>query len=297
MRKVRKTVIQKEQNGLTVKTVLSDVFSLSTHEISSLKFASDGITVNGIKSRVNVILKEGDVLAVCFPEDRKKEHFQSTLIPEILYQDEDIVIVNKPAGVCAHPAHGHLDDDMGTALQTAAGITTVRAVGRLDKDVSGIMVYAANRPSAARLSGQRKKGILQKEYTAVVQGRTPEEGTLCIRLAKKEGSFRRVKTEDGAETVTRYTRISGSDTWSLLKIRIETGRTHQIRAVFWEEGFPLYGDALYGGDCSVMKRPALHCSEITLRQPFEENEIRIKAGMPADMENLILYLKEGSDSL
>lgn len=295
MRRKRSTVIRKEQDGLSVKTVLSDVFSLSPREISSLKFTPGGIVLNRRQVRVTEKTAEGDVLEICFPAAEETEVPVSGLKPEILYEDEDILIVNKPGGVPCHQSHGHMADDMGTALRSWCGIDAVRAVGRLDKDVSGIMLYARNRPAAARLSRQREEGILRKKYCAVTAGIFPEEeGILRMKLGRREGTVRRGAAEAGKESVTCYRVMASGENWSVLEVSLQTGRTHQIRAGFAETGHPLFGDSLYGGDCAVISRPALHCGEIFLLQPFENRKITIKAGMPADMEKLIGDLKEGT---
>ena len=298
MRKRISTLIGNEQDGLTVKAVLFDVFALRPREISSLKFIEDGITLNGEKTRVTRTVKAGDLLEIRFPSEQEGNDHLSSYTPVILYEDDDLIIADKPAGIPCHPAHGHLDDDLGTALQSFRHLGTIRAVGRLDKDVSGVIVYAKNRPAAARLSRQRDDGILRKEYTAVVRGKMQEaEGTIRTKIAKKEGSFRRTAGEQGKESVTFYRCEETGDDWSLVRVSLETGRTHQIRAVFSAEGHPLLGDELYGGDCTLIRRPALHCSQVTFRQPFEEREIIIKAGMPADMESLLRCLKEGINPL
>ena len=280
--------IEKEQNGLSVKAVLTSVLRLSRHEISRLKFAENGITLNGKQVRTNQTVSSGDILSICFPE-KPQETVSASFVPEILYEDEDMIIVNKPAGIVSHPSHGHLEDDMGTALRAylkeKAG--AVRAVGRLDKDVSGIVVYAKNQPACARLSSQRTSGILRKSYLAAAEG-IPEQpaGTIRCFLGKTEGKKAREITESGKECVTDYRLLETHGEISLLEVTIRTGRTHQIRASLASAGHPLAGDALYGGSTDRIQRPALHCASLQCRQPFTGEEITISVPLPEDIRHL-----------
>ena len=280
--------IPAEQNGLSVKTVLTSALSLSRHELSRLKFAENGILLNGEKTRVSTVLKEGDVLEVCFPAV-SSELTESMFIPEILYKDEDLVIVNKPAGICSHPSHGHLTDDMGTALKAYLKDPSfvIRTAGRLDKDVSGLMIYALNQPSSARLARERSQGKLVKTYLAAAEGIfSVKKDTVVTSLAKDAGRRDRIVSEEGDTCITSYEVIAETDTLSILKIQIKTGRTHQIRAVMASLSHPLAGDTLYGGSTELIQRPALHCYSAELLQPFAETPISVKAPVPEDMKKL-----------
>ena len=281
-------MIGREQDGLMVKTVLSDFTGLSRREISRLKFTG-GILCNGETCRVTQILHEGDRIDLVFSQHDEAHAVRIGGKPDILYEDEDLVIVNKPAGMPCHPSHEHLDDDMGTVLQNYyGGSFRVRPIGRLDKDVSGIMLYAKNQPAAARLSKQRGELVLHKEYTAIAEGIFEnKKGTLTYSLAKVSGHRERKVTEGGQKCVTDYEVIGEYGNRSLLKISIVTGRTHQIRAGMAYAGHPLCGDKLYGGDTEHIRRAALHCSHLHLRQPFTQKEISLDLPLPDDMKALI----------
>lgn len=288
MEKTIEITIGEENSGLAIKAVLSRFLGLSRREISRLKFTR-GILLNGNSERITAEVKTGDILTLIFPERDSDAAVLISGIPDILYEDSDLVIVNKPAGMPCHPSHEHLDDNMGTLLQNYyGGRLTIRAVGRLDKDVSGIMVYAKNRPAAARLSKQRDEGILKKEYTAVAEGIFSEkEGTLRYGIEKAEGRRDRKVTSEGAMCVTDYRVVSETDSCSVLKISIRTGRTHQIRAGMASVSHPLCGDTLYGGDNTRIHRPALHCSRLVFHQPFTQEEHVIEAEIPQDMKVLM----------
>ena len=288
MKKSLQIEITEEMNGLAIKTVLSRFLGLSRREISRLKF-SGGIIYKGENARVTQPVETGDLIELTFPDQDTAAAVVLSGKPEILYEDGDLVIVNKPAGMPCHPSHEHLDDDMGTVLQNYyGGSFRVRPIGRLDKDVSGIMLYAKNQPSAARLSRQRAELVLHKEYTAIAEGIFEnKKGTLTYSLAKVSGHRDRKVTEGGQKCVTDYEVIGEYGNRSLLKISIVTGRTHQIRAGMAYAGHPLCGDKLYGGDTEYIRRAALHCSHLHLRQPFTQKEISLDLPLPDDMKALL----------
>lgn len=288
MRKTIEFNIESSQDGLLIKTVLSKQMGLSRREISRLKFAH-GILINQQEARVTQPVHTGDLVTLIFPEKDTPHAIRLMNRPDILYEDEDIVIVNKPSGMVCHPSHEHLDDDMGTLLQNYYGNGfTIRAVGRLDKDVSGIMVYAKNQPAAARLSHQRSQDVLHKVYDAVAQGTfESDHGTLTYSLSKVQGRKDRKITADGQKCITDYTVVDVIHDLSVLKVSILTGRTHQIRAGMANAGHPLCGDTLYGGSTERIPRPALHCGHVELLQPFTGKKITVDCDLPDDMKRLL----------
>lgn len=288
MRKTIEITIEEKEDGLALKTVLSKIVGLSRREISRLKFEK-GLWINGHEARVTEMVHKGDIIELIFPEKDTGHAIRILNKPDILYEDEDLVIVNKPAGMVAHPSHEHLDDDMGTLLQNYyGGNFTIRAVGRLDKDVSGIMVYAKNQPAAARLSRQRNKEVLHKVYYAVAEGRfEKKKGTLEYSLKKIDGRKDRQISQDGQKCITDYEVLEEYENLSFLKISIRTGRTHQIRAGMAYASHPLAGDLLYGGKTNLITRPALHCGHVELKQPFLNTQITVDCPLPDDMQILL----------
>lgn len=285
-----------EENGtVSVKRLLEKKLQLTRHQISRLKF-TDGLSVNGMKAYVQDRLEPGDILHIEFNEEETGICAQGSALPVILYEDEDLVIVDKPAGIPVHPVHGHLDDTLGNILQRYYADSNqsliIRPVGRLDKDVSGSMLYAKNQISAARLNRQRQDGILQKTYLAAVKGQAEEKiGTYTDHIVRIEGNRQREIADKGSLCILHYELLSEGRkndlSYSLMKIQIETGRTHQIRAQMAHHGHPLIGDDLYGGSCICMHRPALHCLHISLRQPFTDAFIEADAPVPEDMQGFI----------
>ena len=189
--------------------ILKRKLGLTARQISSAKYRPNGICVNGKQVRVSEALQVGDRLQVCLEtENTVSEQIEPTPgTVDIAYEDEDLAVVNKPAGLAVHPAHGHYRDTLANYLmyeyQRRGRGLCVRAVGRLDKDTSGLVVFAFSQAAAARLS---KPGMIRKEYTALVQGRLEQsEGTVTAGIRKKEGSLNMMETaEDGMQAVTHY---------------------------------------------------------------------------------------------
>ena len=285
MNKVLRYQITDKQNGLTIKAVLSSL-GFSRHEISRFKFSAYQMYLNQKPVMVNQVVHTGDMLVI---EELNVEKFELHPIstePEILYEDEDVVVLNKPAGMPSHPSHHHLEDDMGTLLRNYYQDEhfVIRPIGRLDKDVSGIIIYAKNQLAAARLTAQRKDGILLKEYYAIVEGQLDDYGILSFSLKKETGKMAQSFNQGGKDCVTEYEVIKRYSTECLIKVCLKTGRTHQIRAGFAGIGHPLLGDTLYGGNTDWIKRPALHCVGIKFLQPFSQEKIELEIALAKDMK-------------
>ncbi len=284
----------------SLRRFLSVDLHLSRHSISRLKF-SNSLFINDQPAHVSMNLKPGDTIRIILERDDtgEKENEQpstpaqeTALQSRIRYEDDDLLIVNKPAGMPVHASHGHLDDSLGTLLQNAyrkeGKDFTVRAIGRLDKDVSGLVLFAKNRFAAQILWEEKETGKLTKTYLAIAEGTfETEEGTIDLPLQKVQGQRIRVTDEEGKPSITHYRVLRSNGKWSLLEVQIDTGRTHQIRSHLSAIGHPLVGDDLYGGSIAKLKRPALHCFQISVVQPFTGNTIAIKEDLPEDMQRLL----------
>lgn len=278
-----------------IQEVLTKEMGLSKHEVSRLKFDGE-ILLNGKRVHTDEHMNIGDELIVRFPEDEILETTTSTIIPTILYEEEDFVIVDKPAGIPTHPSANHLNDSMGTALQAyynnQGQSMTIRPIGRLDQDVSGICVFAKNQPAAARLNEALEKRELKKEYIGIAQGKfSQKEGTIDLPIQKVDDHLEREVSDDGKPAITHYQVVEelvvNDKEVSKLKLNIDTGRTHQIRAHLKAIGHPLLGDALYQGDTSALNRPALHCANVALTSPFTKKVVTVSSKLPEDIRTLI----------
>lgn len=281
--------------------VLKEKVGVTGHEISSAKFHGEGITVDGRKVTVKYRVKPGETVRVVLPEDRKgQDDIAGTEGPlEILYEDEDLAVINKPAGTPVHPSYGHYSDTLGNYLAYARrqkGLDGIcRVIGRLDIDTSGAVVFAFNKAAAGRLARQRAAGVFGRTYLALVHGTFApgeEKGTLHSRMDRVEGEklLREIKTDGtGLDALTHYrvlTQNAEGDA-ALVALRIDTGRTHQIRVHMSDAGHPLIGDPLYGDPGDVLpggfpKRTLLHAAAITFEQPFTGEQRQIRVPLPED---------------
>ena len=273
------TVTERE-NGSAVKALLKQM-NISRRTVTRL-MQSRGILLNGVSVPLTETVHTGDTLCLSFVQSDLKTALFLKEAPNILYEDEDLVIVNKPYGMPCHPSREHTDD-MGTLLSLYYGNEfTVRTVGRLDKDVSGVMVYAKNKRTASQLSER-----IHKQYTAVITGRFEERsGRLVCRLKKTPYRRQAFVSEDGKDCITDYETLDVYPDFSFVSVSIVTGRTHQIRATMADFGHPLLGDALYGGSTDLIRRPALHCSSVTFTHPKTKKKITVSCDLPEDMQKL-----------
>ena len=289
MKIAKQKKIKSSEDGLLVKNILSKQMGFSRREISRFH-VSGSIYLNDEKCRLTQEVHTNDIVTV-----RTEEQPQLESKPIILYEDDDIVVVNKPAGIPSHASAEHFDDDMGSILKRyyQDESFTVRTVGRLDKGVSGIVVYAKTKQMAALLASAREGQLLHKEYLAIVKGKFEEQrDTLKYTLGKEKGIRGRSVTVDGQKCITNYEVITEGNFFSLIKVHIETGRLHQIRAGMAHFGHPLIGDRLYGGSMHAMKRPALHCWKVEFVHPKTKKKITIECRLPDDMQKVVNKLQE-----
>lgn len=273
-------------------------------QISQAKFRKDGIQKNGIQCRVTETLFPGDVLRVYLERaDGESTGKRSVGQLRIVYEDEDILVVNKPAGLVTHPVGVHANDTLSDFVDAyfreKKESTRIRSIGRLDKETSGLLLFARNQIAAARLQSQREKGILQKTYLAVASGIFPEEkkcGTICLPIGKDPKNPMRMAVSADCSlagskpAVTHFRVLQELGNNSLLEVWLETGRTHQIRVHMASVGHPLLGDTLYCFDRSVddtgtFRRAALHGWKLSFLQPFTGRKMILEAPLPDDFIN------------
>lgn len=210
---------------------------------------------------------------------------------DVLYEDEDLIAVNKPAGMVVHPTYRNVS---GTVLNGLLwrfrdrGDVRPGLVSRLDKDTSGVLLVALSPGAHARLQRDAHAGRLTKEYVAIVRGcPRPAEGIIALPLARDVSDRRRVVVDEkGMPSETRYRVVSQADGCSLLACELVTGRTHQIRVHLAARGWPIVGDGTYGGADARIGRQALHARRITFLHPATRKQLRIDAPLPPDMAAL-----------
>lgn len=266
------------ETPLTLKSFLRGRNGVSARLLTKLKHREGGITCNGLPIRSIDSVKKGDVVILRTEEECTVQP-NGSLRAEKVFENESLAVFCKPAGMPVHPSAKHRDDTLGNLFAYLCPGLTFRPVNRLDKDTSGLCIVAKDAHSANLLQGG-----CEKVYYAAVHGLTEEQGTIDAPIARRQESIiRRCVREDGRPAVTHYRRIAFSGKYSLLEIRLETGRTHQIRVHFAHIGHPLAGDDLYGGGLEDIGRQALHCGEMTFRLPLTGEPVTLRAELPEDI--------------
>ena len=287
--------ITPELAGIKVDTLLKRHMELSGTVVRRIKWLNDGILVDGVRVNTRFQPAEGQVLSVRLSDPERRSGIVPTPGPlDIVYEDGDILVLNKAPGVPVHPGPGHYDDTLGNYIIAHYDETGVEAdfhpVHRLDRGTSGLMALAKHPHAQEVMKNQLHTGDFQRTYLAVCEGvPEPASGVVDAPLGPKPDSLvEQMVREDGKPARTHYQVLSVHGDRALLKLRLETGRTHQIRVHMAHLGHPLTGDFLYGReDRKLISRPALHSAELTLKHPVSRQIMTFSAPLPGDMEELI----------
>lgn len=264
----------------------------SRHLLRQLKETEDGLLRNAQPTFTTVALKAGDRIRVRLLEKAEgSEAIMPAPLPfEIVYEDEDLLVVNKPADMPIHPSfqnHGNtLADALTWHYQQHGEDFVYRCINRLDRDTTGLLIVAKHLLSASMLSDMVGKREIHREYLAIVKGIPPENGTISAPIGRKKGSaiLREVNFETGEPAVTHFARLEIRNGLSLVSLKLETGRTHQIRVHMGYIGCPLIGDYLYYPECSRISRQALHSHRLSFLHPITGKALSFTAPLPEDME-------------
>lgn len=263
---------------ITVGDFLRRREGYSRRLLTRLKYG--GLFVGERAVRTVDMLRVGDILTV-ISQDKSVQDANPALAVPIAYEDEDIIVFDKPHNMPVHPSHRHRGDTLGNFFSAHCPGLTFRPINRLDRDTSGLCAVAKNAHAAALMQGE-----IDKTYFAVVCGKMISGGRISAPIAREQESIiKRCVREDGQSAVTDYTIINGNERYTLLRIVLMTGRTHQIRVHMSHIGFPLAGDSLYGGDCRDIQRQALHCGEMSFAA-LNGERINLSSPIPQDMKNL-----------
>ena len=260
--------------------------------LRQLKETENGLLRNGQPTFMTIALKNGDRIRVRLLEKAEgSEAIMPAPLPfEIVYEDEDLLVINKPADMPIHPSfqnHGNtLADALTWHYQQQGKEFVYRCINRLDRDTTGLLIVARHQLSASILSDMVRKREIHREYLAIVEGIPPEKGTISAPIGRKEGSaiLREVNFETGEPARTHFTRLETRNGLSLVSLKLETGRTHQIRVHMGYIGCPLIGDYLYYPECSRISRQALHSHRLSFLHPITGKALSFTAPLPEDME-------------
>jgi 23S rRNA pseudouridine1911/1915/1917 synthase len=280
-----------QENDKTVKSIMRENLNFSKKLSKNLE-SSGNIFLNGNVTKLNKITYKGDNLSIEFQEE--EDEYEAIDIPiDILYEDSDILAVNKPPHIVVHPTKSHQNNTVANGVAyyfKEQGIKRkVRLVNRLDMNTSGIVIIAKNPYAHNNLSIEMKMNNVEKYYYAIVEGTIKDDkGTVNEPITRlNPDDILRVVHSSGKECITHYEvkkRLNGK---TLVKLKLETGRTHQVRVHMKHIGHPLLGDTLYGRESDVINRQALHCYEMKFKLPTSGQQIVVKAEIPEDMAKLM----------
>lgn len=280
--------------GLKIDNILKNKLNLSRRLITSMK-KNNAIFLNGSPAFVNVRVNVGDEISVNIVKSESQDIEPQYIPLDIVYEDRDLLILNKQPGIVVHPTKGHPEGTLSNGIiyhwRKNGEYTIVRLVNRLDRDTSGLIIIAKNQFSHQAMAKQMENNMVNKIYNAVVHGNVEEgEGTIDLPIDRPSyDSIKRVVMEDGQRAVTHYRVIKNLNDAALLEIKLETGKTHQIRVHMSHIGHPLFGDTLYGSydDSELILRQALHASMLEFNHPRTGERMALKASIPQDMKRLI----------
>lgn len=289
--------IEEQHNGKCISMFLKEK-EYSRAVIIELKKTKTGIQKNGTWAGVNEILNTGDILEICLKEQGASENIvPKELQLDILYEDEDILVVNKPYDTPIHPSVNNYNNTLANGVvhyyQQQNKPYIFRCINRLDRDTTGVTILAKNLISASILSKRMKERGLSRTYVAFVEGITKEEGTIDLPIGREEGTIikRKIDEKEGKHAVTHYCKLEElqveGKAVSVVALQLETGRTHQIRVHMASIGHPLLGDFLYNESNHMLTRQALHAASCAFYHPITGEYKRITAPLPKDMEMLM----------
>lgn len=251
-------VVAPEEDGMPLKSILRDRMKLSRKLLSRLKLTPEGITVNGERRYTSVRVQAGDVVEIRMEQEQSEDILPQPLPIDILFEDEQLLIVNKEAGMIVHPTHGHYTHTLANAVVHHWSVkgekVRFRPVHRLDRETSGVLAIAKTAFAHQQISAQMQAGGVEKSYLALVHGAVSQDfGTIDAPIDRDpESPHVRIVLPGGYRAVTHYeTAERYGNAASLVRLRLETGRTHQIRVHMTHIGHPLLGDALYGADMAA----------------------------------------------
>ncbi len=298
LRQTLTLTVSSESAGLTIRNVLRD-FGFSSHLLIQLKQREHSVLLNGAPAYFNTPVKEGDLVDVLLPREASPDKLVPSPIPfSVLYEDEDILVINKPSGLPIHPSRGNFDNTLANAMawyfQQKGEPFSYRCINRLDRDTTGALILARHALSACILSADMRNRMIRRTYLALAEGSTLPEGTIDLPIGRKETSIieRQIDLEKGERAVTHYKTldhfsVSGKDC-SLIELHLETGRTHQIRVHMAAIDHPLLGDSLYNGTgITLPGRQALHSRCLEFIHPVTKEAMKITAPLPEDFASLL----------
>lgn len=286
--------VSPSESGLCVAQFLKNR-RYSSANLTDLKKMPESILINGVPAFMIARLYSGDLLTVHIREMVSSPKIPPVPLPlDIVYEDEDLLVVNKPADMPIHPSMRNYTHSLGNAVAWYFANQNCpfvfRCINRLDYNTSGLTIIAKHPISGSILSSMVKSREIRREYFGIVRGTvSPPSGTITAPLGRKPGSIieRTIDFENGESAVTHYRTVAEQNGHSLVELHLETGRTHQIRIHMKYLGFPLIGDSLYNPDMEWIGRQALHSHRLKFFHPITRKPMEFTAPLPADMLHVL----------
>ncbi len=279
-------IVPPDYDGETMQTFLRRGCGLSWRMVVKLKRVDNGMTADGVRMRSIDRLRAGQTVVVTMPQDEVR--IEGAPMPlNVVYEDDDLLVIDKPPYLAVHPSAGKPEPTLANAVVgyfAARGENlSFRPVNRLDRNTSGLLL-AAKSPHIAYAMAQKP----QKEYLAVVLGEMTGSGTVDEPIRVREGScITREVGEGGKDSITHWEALATDGELSLVRLWLETGRTHQIRVHMAWLGHPLAGDTMYGTDTVYLPRHGLHCAGMTFTHPVSGEQMSFSSPLPEDMRTLL----------
>ena len=285
--------ITEAEDGLKVEFVLKKLHGMSSRVVTSLKHRPDGLLLNGAHIRTVDPVHAGDTLSVTL-EDAPQDYLECAIRVPVLYEDEDVIVYDKPPDMPCHPAKTHQADTLANVFardcRERGEALSFRCINRLDRNTSGAVVVAKNAHAATVLGGVGRGGIrVKKRYTAILTGILPyERGIIDAGIDRiDEQTINRIVSNRGQPARTRFEVLGYGRRYTLAEFKLYTGRTHQIRVHMWWLGYPLAGDDIYGWDDAIIARHALHCGWVSFPHPVTGQTIEVTAPLPEDLSRAV----------
>ncbi|MCY6355739.1 RluA family pseudouridine synthase [Clostridium sp. ZS2-4] len=292
-----KFLVKKEEDGLKLNEYLRSVAKFSSRFTQKV-VRGGGVKVNGTNATLFSKLKSGDVIEVQIEKEEEQDIIPEKMPLDIIYEDSDILVINKPKGMIVHPTRSCINGTLANGilyyLREKGEKSIVRLVSRLDMDTSGLILVAKNAFSHMSLARDMNRKEFQKTYLAIVHGNLSEKnGTIDRHIYKvDDGSLKRIVDQRGQKSITHFEVVESFKEADLVKLVLETGRTHQIRVHLSSLGNPIVGDSLYGkNEEDYIDRQALHACGLQIPHPRTGEILKFQCDLPADMVKLLSKLK------
>lgn len=301
---MKEYIVSQEEKGKRLDTYIPSVDTDITRTFAQRLIEDGNILVNGKNAKVSYKIQENDKISVEIPEPKQIELKAQNIPIEIIYEDSDIIVVNKPKGMVVHPANGNPDGTLVNAIMAICkdslsgigGEIRPGIVHRIDKDTSGLLIVAKNDNAHVKMSEQIKNHEVKKTYIALVRGVFKEnEATIDMPIGRSTSDRKKMAVnKNGKNAITHIKVLKRFDKYTLLKVNIETGRTHQIRVHLSHIGYPIVGDYTYSNgknEFDVIGQ-CLHAQKLEFKHPITQKDMCLEAELPQYFKDILDKLKD-----